>query len=137
MDEAPNGLVRAWLIKALNDLKSARIVAESADGPLDTAIDHCQPAAEKAVKAFLLFHGVTPAKTHDVRRLAVQASGFDPDLNEFIPFAAALTPYAWEFRYPDDLAETYPTRDEFGEALQHAERIYDVVSRKPPAEAQP
>lgn len=41
--------------------------------------------------------------------------------------AAALTPCAREFRYPDDLCETYPTREEFGEALQHAQPIYDFV----------
>jgi prepilin-type processing-associated H-X9-DG protein len=47
--------------------------------------------------------------------------------------AAALTPYAWEFRYLDDLSETYPTREEFDEALQHAQAIYDFVLQVLPA----
>ena len=51
--------------------------------------------------------------------------------------AVSLTPYAWEFRYPDDLADTYPTREEFDEALQHAQSIYDFVLSLLPREARP
>ena len=51
--------------------------------------------------------------------------------------AVSLTPYAWEFRYPDDLAETYPTREEFDEALQHAQAIFDFVLNLLPADARP
>ena len=51
--------------------------------------------------------------------------------------AAALTPYAWEFRYPDDLAETEPTREEFNEALKQAQEIYDFVASLLPKAAQP
>ena len=57
--------------------------------------------------------------------------------NEHIEIAAALTPYAWEFRYPGDLAETYPAREEFDEALQHAQTIYDFVLNLIPTEARP
>jgi hypothetical protein len=48
-----------------------------------------------------------------------------------------LTPYAWDFRYPDDLSETYPTREEFDEALQHAQTFYDFVLNPLPADARP
>jgi HEPN domain-containing protein len=137
MDEAQKELLRSWLTKALNDLKSARVLGNAEEGPLDTAIYHCQQTAEKAVKAFLVFHGVTPEKTHDIRKLALEASSFDPDFNGFIPIAAALTPYAWEFRYPDDLAETYPTREEFDEAFKQARAIYDFVLGLIPPEAKP
>ena len=137
MDDTMCELLRSWLTKAASDLRTARILDTAADGPLDTAIYHCQQAAEKAVKAFLIFHAVTPEKTHDVRKLAVQASGFEPRFNEHIEIAAALTPYAWEFCYPGDLAETYPAREEFDEALQHAQTIYDFVLNLIPTEARP
>ena len=135
MDNTTRELLRSWLTKAANDVKAARILGASADGPLDTAVYHCQQAAEKAVKAFLVSRAVTPEKTHDVRKLAVTASGFEVRFDEFIDRAAALTPYAWQFRYPDDLADTYPTREEFDEALQHAQAIYDFVLHLLPAEA--
>ena len=135
MDDTQLALLLSWLTKAANDLKSARILSEAPDGPMDTAIYHCQQAAEKAVKAFLVSRGVAPEKTHDVRKLTLQASGFESQFNNFIAIAAGLTPYAWQFRYPDDLAETYPTREEFDEALEHAQRIYDLVLSLLPTEA--
>ena len=137
MDEARRELLHSWLTKAANDLKGARILSADPEGPLDMAIYHCQQAGEKAVKAFLVCKGITPAKTHDIRRLAVEASALEPRFDELIAPAAALTPYAWEFRYPDDLSETYPTREEFAEALQHAQVIYDFVVNMLPPEARP
>ncbi len=137
MDEARRQLLHSWLTKAAHDLQTARIVGAVPEGPLDTAIYHCQQAGEKAVKTFLVFKGITPAKTHDIRRLAVEASGVEPLFQQLIASAAALTPYAWEFRYPDDLAETYPTREEFSEALTHAQTIFDFVLNLLPPEARP
>jgi HEPN domain-containing protein len=67
-------------------------LARRKNAPLDTAIYHCQQTAEKAVKAFLVSHGVTPEKTHDVRKLAVRASSFEAGFNAFIDSAAVLTP---------------------------------------------
>jgi HEPN domain-containing protein len=137
MDDTRRQLVRSWLTKAASDLKSARVLGMAQEPPLDTAIYHCQQTAEKAVKAFLVSRGITPEKTHDVRKLTVQASRFEAGFNEFIDRAAVLTPYAWEFRYPDDLTETYPTPEEFDEAAQHAQAIYDFVLTLIPAEARP
>jgi len=137
MDDIRRELLRSWLTKAASDLKSASVLGSAEEAPLDVAIYHCQQAAEKAVKAYLVSRGVTPEKTHDIRKLAVQASGFEAKFNEFITIAAILTPYAWEFRYPDDLAETYPTREEFDEALQHAQTFYEFVLNLLPTEARP
>lgn len=137
MDETRRSLLRSWLTKAAHDLKSAQILSADPKGPLDSAIYHCQQAGEKAVKAFLVSKEFSPEKTHDIRKLAVEASALEPGFDKFIPAAAALTPYAWEFRYPDDLSETYPTREEFDEALQHAQAIYDFVLNLLPPEARP
>ena len=67
MDEALAQLTREWLTKASHDLQTARIVANATDGPLDTAIYHCQQAAEKSVKGWLTANNVTFEKTHDIR----------------------------------------------------------------------
>jgi len=137
MDDARRELVRSWLTKAGSDLKSARVLGMAEQPPLDAAVYHCQQTAEKAVKAFLVSRGVAPERTHDVRKLAVQASELEAGFREFIDRAAILTPYAWEFRYPDDLAETYPCPEEFDEAARHAQAIYDFVLTLIPAEARP
>lgn len=103
-------------------------MVRAAGGPLDTAIYHCQQSAEKAVKAYLVARGLTPEKTHDVRKLVVEASALEPRFNDCLEPAAALTPYAWEYRYPGDLVETDPTPEEFDEAVQQAQTILDFVS---------
>jgi HEPN domain-containing protein len=137
MDEPRKELLRSWLTKANHDLQNARIVGAAEEGPLDTAIYHCQQTAEKAVKAFLVHCGLTPEKTHDIRKLTLQAAAHEPQFNDLLDMAAALTPYAWQTRYPDDLAETYPTREEFDEALNHAQAIYDFVLNLLPTEVRP
>jgi len=137
MDDTRRELVRSWLTKAASDLKSARLLGSAEEAPLDTGIYHCQQTAEKAVNAFLVARGVTPEKTHDVRKLTVQASRLEARFNEIIDFAAILTPYAWEFRYPGDLVETFPTVEEFDEAAQHAKAIFDFVLTLVPPEARP
>ena len=137
MDETRLKLLHSWLTKAGNDLRSARVLGANADGPLDTAIYHCQQTAEKAVKAFLVSRDIAPDKTHDIRALTLKAAEHEPRFNELITVAAELTPYAWEFRYPDDLAETYPTQEEFDQALRQAEAVFDFVLNLLPKEARP
>lgn len=137
MDDTRRELLRSWPTKAASDLRSARVLGSADDAPLDTAIYHCQQTAEKAVKAFLVSKEISPEKTHDIRKLTLEAAVHEQRFNEVMDMAVALTPYAWEFRYPDDLAETYPTREEFDEALQHAQAIYDFVLNLLPAEARP
>lgn len=65
MDEAKRSLVQAWLIKAQRDLASAQRLSVGDDPLLDTAAYHCQQAAEKAIKGFLVFSDVRVRKTHD------------------------------------------------------------------------
>jgi hypothetical protein len=57
--------------------------------------------------------------------------------HELIDLAAILTPYAWEYRYPDDSADTFPTTEEFNEAVRHAQTIYKFVLSLVPADVRP
>jgi len=125
MDEATLSLAREWFAKAASDLASARKLAAEPDPILDTAIYHCQQAAEKAVKAFLVLADQRFEKTHDVRLLVEQASAFEPRFAQLLPDGELLTPYATEFRYPD--APSEPTAEEFGEAVRSAETVLQFV----------
>lgn len=104
MDEASVELTRRWLAKAAADLANANIVAKTPSGPLGTAIYHCQQAAEKAVKAYLVFRDEPFAKTHEIEPLVRKAAHFEPRFLEFATSASWLTPFAWQFRYPSELA---------------------------------
>ena len=91
MDEACARLTRDWLTKSRHDLETARIIASAVEGPLDTAIYHCQQAAEKAMKGWLTANGMAFEKTHDVRRLVRQAESLAPEFSQFAEAAELLT----------------------------------------------
>lgn len=130
MSDAKDELVRSWLIKAHRDLLSARKLVES-DTPLfDTAAYHCQQAAEKAVKGYLLYHDVRFEKSHDVELLVSQSAVLDRGFSVCVEAARLLTPLAVEYRYPGDYIEPEP--EEFREAFDAAQAIFDFVVGKLP-----
>ena len=137
MDESALELVRDWLARAGRDLRSARLLAAADDPPLDIAIYHCQQAAEKSIKAWLQGQDVPFPKTHDLLALVKRAAESHPDFTRLDHAAAMLTPYATAFRYPGGSYEPMPTREEFDEALDHADAIHDFVATALPADAQP
>lgn len=137
MDESARELVRDWLTRANHDLRSSRALAGLDDPLLDTAIYHCQQAAEKSVKAWLQSNDDPFPKTHDIEDLVERASGIDPDFRTFAKAASVLTPYVSAFRYPGGFDEPMPTREEFDEALQYAQAIYDFVLGLLPADTRP
>lgn len=137
MDEAKRELVRAWLIKSRNDLTTARKIGASPDGPLDTAIYHCQQAAEKAVKGFLAFHDHRLERSHDVERLVDLAAAYELEFRQYEDAAITLTPYATAYRYPGESAALEPTRAEFEEALNLADQLFAFAVSLLPKEVRP
>ena len=137
MDEAALELVRDWLTRADHDLRSAKALASLADPLLDTAIYHCQQAAEKSTKAWLQASNALIPKTHDIENLVELASDTNPDFAQFVKMAVVLTPYVSAFRYPGGFEEPMPSQEEFDEALKHAQTIYDFVLNLLPKEARP
>jgi len=125
MDDAKRELVRGWLTKAQHDLASARKLAAGPDPLLDTAIYHCQQAAEKAVKWFLVFHDHRFDKTHDIEVLMTPAITFEAAFSSLIDAADRLSPYATVYRYPGLGRE--PVSSEFALALQDAEHVRAAI----------
>jgi HEPN domain-containing protein len=117
--------VRQWMAKAAGDLKVARhLLVGDADMSFGAAF-HAQQAAEKALKAALVWHQVDFPKTHDMSRLVELVRSADARLALVIADAVNLTPYGVEVRYPADLPE--PTRDEAQAAVALAERVLEAV----------
>ena len=130
-------LSRAWLLKAHSDLHTAIQIGGLPDGHLDAGIYHCQQAAEKALKGFLVFHGIAFEKIHDLRKLINQVESLDAGFQQYRDAAEALTPYAAAYRYPGEFGFLEPSRDEFDEAVRQAQAIYDFVLNLLPKEARP
>lgn len=135
MNGAREELVRSWLIKAHRDLLSAHELASATAPLLDTAAYHCQQAAEKAVKGYLLYHDIRFEKSHDIVLLISQAVDIDPLFSGFFEAARLLTPLAVEFRYPGDYVE--PEQEEFQEAYESAQALYSFVVARLPEAAHP
>ena len=130
-------LSRAWLLKAFSDLDTARQIGGLPDGHLDAGIYHCQQAVEKALKGFLILHGKPFEKIHDLGKILEQAILVNAAFEKFADAADTLTPYSVAYRYPDEQGILEPSREEFDEALQRAQSIYDFVLNLLPPEVRP
>jgi HEPN domain-containing protein len=135
MDDDKRALVQSWLLKAQHDLLSAERLAEGEEPLLDTAAYHCQQAAEKALKGFLVYHDCRFQKTHDLALLLVEANHFTQDFVLLDSAAGPLTRDGIVFRYPE--AQMEPTQAEFEQAYQDAAQFVSIALALIPAEAHP
>ncbi|HEY5792717.1 MAG TPA: HEPN domain-containing protein [Chthoniobacterales bacterium] len=113
--------IEAWLLKAQNDLDAARLLAEADPPKRDIAVYHCQQAAEKTLKAWLVFRDIPFPKTHDLEKLLSLDLPNTPALARLAGHGHILSPYAVEFRYPGDLIE--PDGKTCEEALRLASEV--------------
>jgi HEPN domain-containing protein len=127
-------LVTHWLVKAAHDLAVARRLSDEEPRYLDIAVYHCQQAAEKAIKGFLVQHDLEFPKTHDIRLLVQLARPINAAFSQYEESAELLTPYATEFRYPGNFINPVP--EEMSEALKSAEVIVNFVISLLPQEIQ-
>ena len=97
--------VRAWLRKAEGDLGAAIVLKDADPKRLDISVYHCQQAAEKAIKAWLVSREIPFSKTHDLERLLECANSDSDLLSHLGEHMLILTPYVVEFRYPGDVFE--------------------------------
>jgi HEPN domain-containing protein len=135
MDEKKRAAVHAWLLKAQRDLAVAHKLSGDDDPYLDSAIYHCQQAAEKAIKAYLVFQDQRFEKTHDLELLTGLAQPYEAGFSSLLKPAVLLTPYASEFRYPGDFID--PSREEFEEAMEATKKVWKFVLSLVPFEAHP
>jgi len=100
---APETNYKAWLNKAENDLLNIENNLKAAQIPWDTICFHAQQVAEKSLKAFLVFHGRLPSRTHDLVALLAACAEIRPDLASRQEDCQKLSYYAVAARYPSDL----------------------------------
>ena len=116
-----------WLKRARSNLARAKLPK------LDEALweDYCfdaQQAAEKALKALLLFNNIPFRFVHDIAELLtlLEQNGFE--LPEEIRAGAELSDYAVEARYPSPMEPV--TEQEYKEAIATSEQIVSWVTNK-------
>ncbi len=84
------------------------------------------------MKGYLTWHDRPFRKTHNLVEIGQQVADLQPELEPLLRRAAALTEYAWKFRYPGDPDE--PTQEEADEALAIAREVFDAILARLPNE---
>jgi HEPN domain-containing protein len=126
---------REWFDIAEGDLRSASLLLEADPPEVRAGAFHCQQAAEKYLKGFLVVHGEEPPKIHVLEVLLERAEQHDPSLQNLLGDASALTIFAVEPRYP--LGGASPTLTDAQGALVRARRIRDTIRASIPELSQP
>lgn len=114
------GSPQDWLTRARGNLARARAPRPPEVLWEDMSFD-AQQAAEKAVKAVLLFKGVHFRYVHDLEELLSAASNAGIPLPENPQEVAGLTSYACELRYPGNYEAA--TEDDHRRAVEIAARV--------------
>ena len=110
---------REWIGRARSDLALARAKPEGVY--LEDLCFHAQQAAETAIKALLIWHGVEFPYVHDLAALLTLVEKATGDLPDSIRRAERLTRFAVEARYP---GAAPPVREEeYQEAVELAGEV--------------
>jgi HEPN domain-containing protein len=110
---------REWISRARSNLALAR--ARRKGIYLEDLCFRAQQAAEKAVKALLIRHGIQFPHVHDLAALLTLLERATGELPEALRRAEQLTRFAVQARYP---GTTPPVRDtEYREALKLAAEV--------------
>lgn len=125
--EADLALARQWVAKARNDLLNADNNLRAEEIPFDTVCFHCQQAAEKLLKAYLVACGQSYPTNHDLLALLEKILPLSPEAEHLRDALALLLPYAVEVRYPDD-GQT-PAAPDAREARQAAGQVWSWLEQ--------
>jgi len=117
-----------WIIKGDHDLGTARITYKHIPEFLDTVTFHCQQAAEKYLKAYLIYLSVPFRFTHDLIYLLDIICESDPDVMKYYDALSELQSYAVEIRYPNETI--YLTPEKVEKALLTSTEIRQMVLTK-------
>ncbi len=115
--------VQEWIDKAESDLRAARILIAAVPPEPNAAAFHSQQAAEKYLKAVLVFFRVEPPRTHNLLTVLDLLSPYDDSIESLRNRAESLSPLAVQIRYPFINA----TAEEAANALANAEAICEAA----------
>ena len=114
-----------WLRYAKEDLRTAETLLRQPHAPPRHACWHAQQAAEKALKAALIFLQIDFPRTHDLNILRNLVPG-SWQLKAGPPDLASLSEWAVEARYPGEWQEA--TETEAYTAVGQARAVWTSIS---------
>lgn len=121
-------LAESWLKRAFSNLEKAKVGKISDALFYEDLCFDCQQAAEKALKALLIYCGVTFPKTHSVNMLIALIKGQNIQVPMEVEASVILNDYAVQTRYPGEYEPV--TEDEYFEAVELAKKVVQWVSKE-------
>ena len=118
-------IVKQWIEKADHDLGTAQVTYLYLPKYHDTIAFHCQQAAEKYLKGFLLFLDISFSRQHSLNYLLGLLSQKVEISDELFDNASELEDFAVDIRYPDTSVEL--SDDEIQKAFEIAKLIRAFV----------
>ncbi|MCL1807336.1 MAG: HEPN domain-containing protein [Oscillospiraceae bacterium] len=112
--------VWSWFDFADSDLEAAEHLLTLYRPRLEIICYHCQQAAEKYLKGYLIYRGIFPSKTHDLDSLCKKCFEFNPAFQEILHECVVLSDYGVQPRYPNEL---HIEEHHMKKALEYARRI--------------
>ena len=113
-------VAKDWLGLATKDIIGAKALRDMGEGFFALSVFHSQQAAEKALKAYLVFNSIRVPKSHDIGDLLALIELKDKNFADLLKPCQDLTDYAVAYRYPD--AQKKPlTQQAVTEAISQAE----------------
>lgn len=101
MKKNKRDIVSSWIKKADRDLEVSKRELKLSNPYTDIICFHAQQAAEKYMKAYLIWLDIEFQKTHDIEDLVILASKKDCSILELKDSGAELSSFAVEIRYPE------------------------------------
>jgi HEPN domain-containing protein len=124
-EEVKRQLYEKWMRRADEDLAVAEQLVSDGVPYFGSIGFHAQQAAEKFLKAFLVWHQIEFPKTHDLNTLLQLVATRDNTLLEALQGILVLTDYGVETRYPADLPDL--TSTEASWSVELARQAKDAV----------
>ncbi|KPK96102.1 hypothetical protein AMJ80_01930 [bacterium SM23_31] len=123
-------IAKLWFQKAKNDLLNADNNLNAEKVPYDTVCFHCQQAAEKLLKAYLVGNKKPYPISHDLFLILEKILSLNNTAEKLRDALAILMPYAVEIRYPDDFFT--PTEQDAKEARKAVNEILKWLENSMP-----
>lgn len=125
-------LAQEWFGKGSHDIDEAQLSLRDG-GWTDIICFHCQQAAEKYLKGFLVSNGINIGKMKKFQihltKLWNECYKLDQTFSLIEEECIVLNPYYIESRYPLGPPKVY-TKEEAEEAIQSAEKIINHVLKR-------
>lgn len=119
----------AWLATASVDLRAGRACLSVPEPIVTAATYHCQQAAEKLVKAVLIWLELDVPRSHDIDSLVMRIPHDLPIRQRLSPLGR-FTAFATLYRYPGEAGDVSdePTSEEVFGWLDEIESVLESIS---------